>query len=180
MSIVWTRTSWLGIKGYLLVWRPSLYRACVTSAHARMPPWRPWRSRPTAIGNSCGRTETNKEENASSVYSWPIIIGFGWFTKGFFSISNLLSPLPVKQVRWHVYLLLPYNRVLEASGCGVLWWRALGSRCKTQEFIESGSIGCSVDWSVCGCSYCEFVLVFAFFHTSNSYCQILWGRHLKK
>lgn len=66
---------------YLLVWRPSLYRACVISAHARMAPWRLWRSIPTAMGNSCGRTETNKEERAWYIYLWKKIIGFSQFPK---------------------------------------------------------------------------------------------------
>lgn len=32
-----------------------------------------------------------------------------------------------------VYLLLPYNQVLEASGCGALLWQALGSHCKAKQ-----------------------------------------------
>lgn len=72
-----------------------------------MAPWRLWRSVPTVMGRSFGRTGPNKEERARDTHHTHYCLG------------NRSSDI--------VYLFLPYNQELEGSGCGALYWRAHGS-----------------------------------------------------
>lgn len=95
---------------YLSDWRPTVYRACVISAQARTAPWRLWRSVPTVMGSSFGRTGPNKQERATQKKHTLRCLG------------NRSSDI--------VYLFLPYNQELEGSGCRALYWRARGSRWK--------------------------------------------------
>lgn len=88
------------------------------SAHARMAPWRPWRSIPTAMGSSCGRTGTNKEERPYLVMNNNY--KFQFVTKRHPSLAIYFLHSRGNRYGDIVYLLLPYNQVLEASGCGVL------------------------------------------------------------
>lgn len=107
----------LSSTNHLPVWRPTLYSACTTSAHAMMAPWRVCRSTPVAMVNKRGRTESRETERSGATYfnskRRPPPLSNSEFPRG---LGNRQGDI--------VYLSPPCNQEPEASGCAALWWPA--------------------------------------------------------